>query len=104
MKTGTLVLGVIAASTAAASIYLGTQLDAAYDELAEEGAARALATARIRELEAERSSLQAALANAGVARPDPPRGNAPPMVAANQKDAATAIPNTAPPPKPDRAA
>jgi len=99
MRTSTLVLGVIAAGAAAASIYLGVQLNEAYDDLAHEGAERALATARIRELEAERSSLQAALADAGVAAPDPVPANAtPPVVASNQKNAASPTTDGSPSP------
>jgi len=103
MKTTTLVLGAVAAGTAAASIYLGIQLTAAHEDLAREGAARALDAVRIRELEAERSSLQAALENAGVPAPDASPGSPPPTVASNQKGAASVMPGGQPPPASERA-
>jgi len=103
MKATTLLLGAIAAGTAAASIYLGMQLTAAHEELARESAARALDAARIRELEAERSGLQAALENAGVPEPEAAPGSPPPMVASSQKGSASAMPGGQPAPASDRA-
>src|SRR3954468_849509 len=48
MKTTTLVLGAIAATSACASIYLGLQLGDARDQLARESEARSAAEARLR--------------------------------------------------------
>ncbi|HET7811693.1 MAG TPA: hypothetical protein VFL16_14070 [Steroidobacteraceae bacterium] len=92
MKTTTLVLGVIAAGTAAASIYLGAQLTAANDQLVAEQSARARAEALNRTLEADRDALLAELESAGVSTPAAtPAG--PPAVAANgQKSAAASMP------------
>jgi hypothetical protein len=84
MKTTTLVLGVIAAACAAASIYLGAQLSAANEQLAQQGAARTRDAAIIHELEADRDVLTAALGRAGVPTSAAADSTAPPPMASNQ--------------------
>src|SRR6185295_13766001 len=97
MKTTTLVLGVIAAATTAASIYLGAQLSAANEQLAQAGEARAHDAALIHELEADRSLLQAALENGGKIKPAAAPGSAPAPMANNQKPGASPLPAGGPP-------
>ena len=79
MKNSTLVLGIIAAAAAAVSIYLGVQLAAANEQLAQEAQARSADEARIRQLEAERRRLEAALSTAHPATPGAPPTGTPPL-------------------------
>jgi hypothetical protein len=81
VKISTLVLGVIAAACAAASIYLGSELSAARDQLALETQARIATEARIRQLEGERRRFET-VSNQVSAMPGAPSFDTPPPVAA----------------------
>jgi len=59
MKTSTLVLGIIAAAGAGASIYLSTQLSSAHEQLEQEQRARSADATRIRELEGQLQGREA---------------------------------------------
>ena len=97
MKAATLVLGVIAASAGAAAIYLGVQLSDAQEQLAQETAARNADAVRIRQLEAERRRLEAALSTTGSPRPADAEPNEPPVPARNQRYADSMPPGGMPP-------
>jgi len=77
MKISTLVLGVIAAACAAASIYMGAELSGAREQLALETQARVATEARIRQLEGERRRFETAT-NDVSAMPATPSFDAPP--------------------------
>jgi hypothetical protein len=77
MKHSTLVLGIIAAGCGSASIYLGSELSATREELAQEVMARSADQARIRQLEGERSRLEPA-SNTVAMLPATPAPAAPP--------------------------
>ncbi len=96
MKHSTLVLGIIAAGCGAASIYLGSELTAAREELAQEQQARSGDQARIRQLEAERGALEPA-SNAVAMLPATPAPAAPPPKPANAPVASVAPPSFTPP-------
>jgi hypothetical protein len=68
MKHSTLVLGIIAAGSVSAAIYLGAQLDSARAELEQETLARAADQAHIQQLEADKRQLEDAM----VLPPPPP--------------------------------
>lgn len=77
MKISTLVLAVIAAACAAASIYLGAQLSEAREQLDQEAQTRSANEARIRQLEGEHRRFET-VANSDPARPDAAPSKAPP--------------------------
>lgn len=78
MKHSTLVLGIIAAGCGAASIYLGAELAATREKLAQEVIARSADQARIRQLENERSRVEVASNTVATAPPIPAPTAAPP--------------------------
>src|SRR5688572_29228706 len=79
MKLSTLVLAVIAAACAAASIYLGRELSGVREQLALETQARISSEARMRQLEGERRRFET-VANNLSAMPGTPSFDAPPPV------------------------
>lgn len=68
MKISTLVLAVVAAACAAASIYLGNELSGVREQLAQETQARIATEARIRQLQGERRRFET-VANSDSAMP-----------------------------------
>lgn len=89
MKHSTLVLGIVAAGCGAASIYLGSELTATREQLAQEQQARSVDRARIRQLEGERNRFEPA-SNTVAMLPAAPTPAAPP------KTANPAVASTAP--------
>src|SRR5215831_4472249 len=77
MKGSSLILGAIAVAAAGASIYLGTQLSAAREALAQETAARSGDAARIHELEARLSGIDGLHGSALPPPAAPPRVTGP---------------------------
>src|SRR5688500_13622456 len=83
MKLPTLVLAVIAAACAAASIYLGAELSGTREQLALETQARLATEARIRQLESERRRFETVTSNVS-AMPGTSALDAPPPVAGSR--------------------
>jgi len=80
MKHLTLALGIVAAATAAASIYLGMELTSANEQLDREIQARSAAEAQLRALEADNSQTYTAMQDAPPGAPAPvPALGPPPM-------------------------
>ncbi|HET9862259.1 MAG TPA: hypothetical protein VFP37_02365, partial [Steroidobacteraceae bacterium] len=78
MKPGTLALAIVATGCAAASIYLGSELGAAREQIAQLEQARSADAGRIRQLEEAQRRIAstpglAAQVGASAARPAPPR-------------------------------
>jgi hypothetical protein len=103
MKHSTLVLGIIAAGCGAASIYLGSELSATREELAQQVIGRSADQARIRQLEGERNRFEPA-SNTVAMSPGTPAPAAPPPVPPNPAVANSMGPGSMPPvPRGERA-
>jgi type II secretory pathway pseudopilin PulG len=96
MKLTTLVLGIVAVACAAASIYLGSELTAAREELAQAAQARGADQARIRQLESERRRWDLMASNSAPAPSGPAQPGSPPP-SMEQKPVANLSPGSPPP-------